>query len=93
MSAPLIMFLAFSAQVQVRPYLCPAEHEGVLAHNATQALRMPKSVYARLQARLATVASMQRKEARPSALPRRQGRRGRHYDFAQWFPKIGRAHV
>ncbi|MCO4099656.1 MAG: M1 family metallopeptidase [Gemmatimonas sp.] len=27
-------------------------------------------------------------EARPSALPRRQGRRGRHYDFAQWFPKV-----
>ncbi len=27
-------------------------------------------------------------EARPSTLPRRQGRRGRHYDFAQWFPKV-----
>ncbi len=27
-------------------------------------------------------------DARPSTLPRRQGRRGRHYDFAQWFPKV-----
>ncbi len=26
--------------------------------------------------------------ARPSTTPRRQGRRGRHYDFAQWFPKV-----
>lgn len=27
-------------------------------------------------------------EARPSTLPRRQGRRGRHFDFAQWFPIV-----
>ena len=27
-------------------------------------------------------------EARPSTVPRRQARKGRHYDFAQWFPKI-----
>jgi hypothetical protein len=27
-------------------------------------------------------------EARPSTTPRRQGRRGRHYDFAQWYPRI-----
>jgi hypothetical protein len=27
-------------------------------------------------------------EARPSTLPRRQGRRGRHYDFAQWYPRV-----
>lgn len=27
-------------------------------------------------------------DARPSSLPRRQGRRGRHYDFAQWFPIV-----
>ncbi|MBT8398725.1 MAG: M1 family metallopeptidase [Gemmatimonadetes bacterium] len=27
-------------------------------------------------------------ESRPSTLPRRQGRRGRHYDFAQWYPRI-----
>ena len=27
-------------------------------------------------------------EARPSTEPRRQGRRGRHYDFAQWYPRI-----
>ena len=26
--------------------------------------------------------------ARPSTTPRRQGRRGRHYDFAQWYPRI-----
>ncbi|HET9134912.1 MAG TPA: M1 family metallopeptidase [Gemmatimonadales bacterium] len=26
--------------------------------------------------------------ARPSTLPRRQGRRGRHYDFAQWYPRV-----
>lgn len=26
--------------------------------------------------------------ARLSTLPRRQGRRGRHYDFAQWYPRI-----
>ncbi len=27
-------------------------------------------------------------EARPATLPRRQGRRGRSYDFAQWYPKV-----
>ncbi|MGH7465198.1 MAG: hypothetical protein ACREK1_08475, partial [Longimicrobiales bacterium] len=27
-------------------------------------------------------------DARPSTVPRRQGRRGRHYDFAQWYPRI-----
>jgi len=27
-------------------------------------------------------------EARPSTTVRRQGRRGRHYDFAQWYPKV-----
>ncbi|MGH7678507.1 MAG: M1 family metallopeptidase [Gemmatimonadaceae bacterium] len=27
-------------------------------------------------------------EARPSMLPRRQGRRGRHWDLAQWYPKV-----
>jgi len=27
-------------------------------------------------------------EARASTLPRRQGRRGRHHDFAQWYPRI-----
>ena len=27
-------------------------------------------------------------EARPSTTFRRQGRRGRHYDFAQWYPKV-----
>lgn len=27
-------------------------------------------------------------EARPSTIPRRQGRSGRHYDFAQWYPRI-----
>jgi hypothetical protein len=26
--------------------------------------------------------------ARPATLPRRQGRRGRSYDFAQWYPKV-----
>lgn len=27
-------------------------------------------------------------EARPSTVLRRQGRRGRHFDFAQWYPKV-----
>ncbi|HEY4303349.1 MAG TPA: M1 family metallopeptidase [Gemmatimonadaceae bacterium] len=27
-------------------------------------------------------------DARPSTVPRRQARRGRTYDFAQWFPKV-----
>ena len=27
-------------------------------------------------------------EARPSTLPRRQGRRGRRFDFAHWYPKV-----
>jgi hypothetical protein len=27
-------------------------------------------------------------EARPSTVPRRQGRRGRTWDFAQWYPKV-----
>jgi hypothetical protein len=26
-------------------------------------------------------------DARPATLPRRQGRRDRHYDFAQWYPR------
>jgi len=27
-------------------------------------------------------------KARPSTVARRQGRRGRHYDFAQWYPRV-----
>ncbi len=27
-------------------------------------------------------------EARPSTVPRRQGRRGRHVDFAHWYPRV-----
>src|SRR5690606_16293796 len=27
-------------------------------------------------------------DARLSTVPRRQGRRGRHYDFAQWYPRV-----
>jgi hypothetical protein len=27
-------------------------------------------------------------EARPSTVPRRQGRRGRRFDFAQWYPRV-----
>jgi hypothetical protein len=27
-------------------------------------------------------------QARLSTLPRRQGRRGQHYDFAQWYPRV-----
>ncbi len=27
-------------------------------------------------------------DARPSTTPRRQGRQGRHFDFAQWYPKV-----
>ncbi|HEY6207549.1 MAG TPA: hypothetical protein VIW28_00690, partial [Gemmatimonadales bacterium] len=27
-------------------------------------------------------------QARPSTLPRRQGREGRRFDFAQWYPKV-----
>ena len=27
-------------------------------------------------------------DARPSTLPRRQARRGRHWDLAQWYPKV-----
>lgn len=27
-------------------------------------------------------------DARLSTLPRRQGRRGRHFDFAQWYPRV-----
>jgi hypothetical protein len=27
-------------------------------------------------------------QARPSTLPRRQGRKGRRFDFAQWYPKV-----
>src|SRR2546430_2402143 len=27
-------------------------------------------------------------QARPSTVPRRQGRRGRRFDFAQWYPKV-----
>jgi hypothetical protein len=44
-----------------------------------------------LPARLApgaTVTVLVDWQARPSTLPRRQGRAGRHYDFAQWYPRI-----
>ena len=27
-------------------------------------------------------------DARPSSVPRRQGRSGRHYDLAQWYPRV-----
>ncbi|MDQ6828734.1 MAG: hypothetical protein M3081_07690, partial [Gemmatimonadota bacterium] len=27
-------------------------------------------------------------DARPSTVPRRQARRGRHWDFSQWYPKV-----
>ncbi len=27
-------------------------------------------------------------DSRPSTVPRRQGRRGRHFDFAQWYPRV-----
>ena len=27
-------------------------------------------------------------DARPSSVPQRQGRRGRQYDFAQWYPRV-----
>ncbi len=36
----------------------------------------------------ATIIVMMDWVARPSTIPRRQGRRGRHYDFAQWYPRI-----
>jgi hypothetical protein len=36
----------------------------------------------------ATVTVVMDWDARLSTLPRRQGRRGRHYDFAQWYPRI-----
>src|SRR5881397_1418124 len=45
----------------------------------------------RLPRPLAPGDSMQveiRWQARPSTLPRRQGRRGRRFDFAQWYPKV-----
>jgi hypothetical protein len=35
-----------------------------------------------------TVAFSLKWEARVSTTPRRQGRRGRHYDYAQWYPKV-----
>lgn len=35
-----------------------------------------------------TAVVMMEWEARPSTLPRRQGRKGRHFDFAQWYPRI-----
>ena len=36
----------------------------------------------------ATVTVVMDWTARTSTLPRRQGRRGRHWDFAQWYPRI-----
>ncbi|HVH11725.1 MAG TPA: hypothetical protein VM759_01665 [Longimicrobium sp.] len=36
----------------------------------------------------ASVTVMMDWDARLSTLPRRQGRSGRHYDFAQWYPRI-----
>ena len=35
-----------------------------------------------------TVSVLMDWQARPSTLPRRQGRRGRQWDFAQWYPRI-----
>jgi hypothetical protein len=53
----------------------------------------PDSTIARFQLprRLAPGESMEVSldwSARPSTLPRRQGRQGRHYDFAQWYPRV-----
>jgi hypothetical protein len=47
--------------------------------------------YWRLPRRLAPGDSMTVEidwQARPSTLPRRQGRRGRRFDFAQWYPRV-----
>jgi hypothetical protein len=57
----LIMFLAFSAQVQMRPYMSPSEHEDVAAAWKARGLVEPKSVFGRLNTRLAHVAAMGRK--------------------------------
>src|SRR5437773_487945 len=42
----------------------------------------------RITARLDEPAGVLSWRARPSTLPRRQGRRGRRFDFAQWYPKV-----
>jgi hypothetical protein len=36
----------------------------------------------------ASIEAVMQWDARPSTLPRRQGRRGRAFDFAQWYPKV-----
>jgi len=64
----LIMFLAFSAQVQVRPYLCSQDYDEVLKFNSEMALNHPKSVYAKLQGRLASVSMMQRKKSKANPI-------------------------
>ncbi|HVE80313.1 MAG TPA: M1 family metallopeptidase [Gemmatimonadaceae bacterium] len=77
----------FTAPVTVRsrgatPTVVPVEYPG--APDSTVArfvLPRPLSPGDSVEVRFAW-------EARPSTLPRRQGRRGRHWDFAQWYPKV-----
>ena len=61
----------------VRPVYPGAPDSTVAAHPAARAARARGSVTVVMDW-----------DARLSTLPRRQGRRGRHYDFAQWYPRI-----
>jgi len=67
-SCLLIMFLAFSAQVQVRPYLSPGEFEDVSSAWRKRGLAEPSSVYGRLNTKLVHVAAMGRKVTKTNNL-------------------------
>ena len=62
----LIMFFAFSAQVQIRPYMSPADCEEVLAAHAVSATTSP--IHARIFLRLEHVETLARKRTRKNLL-------------------------
>jgi hypothetical protein len=62
----LIMFLAYAAQVQIHPYMSPADYEGVLKSHEAKAATDP--LHARLKANIAGIVHMGRKKVRRDQL-------------------------
>ena len=62
----LIMFLAYSAQMMVRPYLSPGEYDGVLKSHAESAFT--NAVHARLRNVIASIETRGKKKARKNLL-------------------------
>jgi hypothetical protein len=62
----LIMFLAYSAQMMVRPYLSPGEYESVLKSHADSAFS--NVVHARLRSQIANIETRGKKRVRKNLL-------------------------